>query len=231
MSFKLSPLILLAMSIVIPACSAPKDVNSNETIYSGSFAILDNQTREILLNCDVDQKEFNRLLVLPQDKFDQDFKGGWRAISYKTDCQNAAAEIIKAYILYSEPFPPKNISILRWHAGQTKASAGKYDEAISLFKGTYKSDNQHGEAWNLYVDSTIAFLQNDLSKLKKAHDSLASLSVTEAEKESRRKFLKDNPNITMPEGFVDKPSNLAPVESLLKCFGQPYFEAYGSCNK
>lgn len=114
--------------------------------------------------------------------------------------------------------------------GKKKASAGKYDEAISLFKGTYKSDHEHGEAWNLYVDSTIAFLRNDLSKLKQAHDSLSNLPVSEEKKESRRKFLKDNPNIAMPDGFVDQPSNLAPVEALVKCFGQPYSKAYGNCN-
>lgn len=231
MSTNLTSTMMLVSLLVLTACDHSESIGANQDEYSGAFAIIDSQSRKELLECGVDQNEFNRLLRLSQGKFDQDFKGGWRAIGYKENCNNAAAEMIKAYILYSEPFPSKRISILRWHAGQTKASAGNYLEAISLFKGTYKSDNEHGVAWNIYVDATIAFLQNDLAALTQAHDSLASLAVTEEEKESRRKFLEQNPNIKMPDGFVDQPDNLATVESLLECFGQPYSEAYGNCNK
>lgn len=120
MFHKLIALIILATLIVTPACGKLKSASKAQNNFSGTFAILDGQTREQLLNCDVTQQEFHRLLALPQDKFDQDFEGGWRAIGYKENCHNAAAEIIKAYILYSEPFPSKKISILRWHAGQKK---------------------------------------------------------------------------------------------------------------
>ena len=223
---------LFGSLFVLTACTQSADINSkNDEAFSGTFAVIDNAARDDLLRCGVDQDEFNRLLSLPEKKFDQDFEGGWRAISYKETCDNAAAEMIKAYILYSEPAPADNQNILRWHAGQTKAGAGHYDEAISLFKGTYEPDEDQGIAWNYYVDATLAFLQNDREGLALAHDNLAKVTVSEAEKAARRKFLRDNPKISMPEGFVDNPSNLEPVQSLLRCFGQPYSEAYGRCEK
>lgn len=234
-AFMTHPLISTALFgslCVLSACSQSSGISSKiDEVYSGTFAILDNLVRDDLLRCGVNQDEFNRLLSLPENKFDQDFEGGWRATTYKEACNNAAAEMIKAYILYSEPKPAKNQNILRWHAGQTKAAAGNYDEAISLFKGTYEPDQDRGIAWNLYVDATLAFLQNDREALTLTHDTLAKLTVSEEEKANRRKFLKDNPNITMSEGFVDNPNNLAPVKSLLRCFGQPYSVAYGRYEK
>ena len=221
--------ILAAASFTFIACNAASEPALAQAEYSGAFAVLQTDIRGELISCGVDQPEFDRLLNLSQNKFDQDFEGGWRTIGYKDKCQNAAAEVIISYMLYSEPYPPESMGILRWHAGQTKAGAGKYEEAIALFKGTYKSDDDHGTPWNYYVDATIAFLENDQPALQRAHDELAKLTVSEDEKASRRKFLKDNPKISMPDGFVDNPQNLTTVTKLLNCFGKPYREAYGRC--
>jgi len=98
-----------------------------------------------------------------------------------------------------------------------------------LFSGAYKPDPHKGRAWNLYADATIAFLQQDKAALQKAHDTLAALPVSEEEKASRRQFLKDNPNVTLPDGFIDAPQNLSPVRDFLNCFDRPYAEAYGQC--
>lgn len=81
--------------------------------------------------------------------------------------------------------------------------------------------------WNLYVDGTIAFLTQDRSGLEAATDSLAAIEVSESEKEERRRFLEDNPDITMRDGFVDEPAFLSVLAGLLNCFGQPYSAAYG----
>lgn len=205
-------------------------VNSSSAETSTStFIHLPQSTISEFERCGVDNVEFDRQLSLSQKDFDQDFTGGWRAIDYKDGCNNAAGELIKAYMLYSAPHPPKQMRILRWHAGQTKASAGQIGEAIALFAGSYNPDPERGTEWNLYVDATIAFLQKDKAALQHAHDTLAATTVSENTKEQRRKFLNDNPNITMPKGFVDEPLNLSPVRDLLNCFDRPYSEAYGKC--
>ena len=167
-------------------------------------------------------------MALPQDKFDQDFEGGWRKYGYIESCKNAAAELIKDYILYSEPYPSKSIGILRWHAGQMKASTGRYDEAIKLFRGTYHRPDDIQD-WNFYVDATIAFLSNDKDAISLAYNDLEKVEVSDDTKAMRQKFLDDNPNITMPAGFIDEPSNLSVIKKLLDCFGQPYSIAYSSC--
>jgi len=221
---------LASLILMLGGCQKEAIAENNQG-YTGAYSLLGLTLQPEMQKCGVDQGEFDRLLALPQEGFDQDFTGGWRAISNKDGCNNAAAEMIKAYILYSVPHPPNNLSILRWHAGQTKAGAGEYDEAAALFAGTYKPDTDPSPEWDLYVKATIAFLQNDLPALQIAHDTLAAFPVAEEVKSARRQFLKDNPNITMPDNFVDEPQNLSPVKNLLACFGKPYSEAYGNCEK
>lgn len=179
-----------------------------------------------LEQCGIDQKEFDRLMRLDLDAFDQDFEGGWRAISQKEDCATAAAEIIKAYLAYSYPQAPESIRILRWHAGQVLAGGGHYPQAIAFFRASY-NDPEKSQEWNLYVDASIAFLKNDREALQTAYETLAAFEVPEAIKQAKRKFLEDNPQITMPPGFVEQPQNLSVVAKLLSCFGRSYKDAYG----
>lgn len=214
------------------ACQSPVNETKTDDTGTGTYTVFSQSVRQDMENCGLDQGEFERLLSLPQKAFDQDFNGGWRAISYQDGCEDIAAEMIKAYILYSEPVPPTNIGILRWHTAQTKAGAGFYNEAIALMRGTYKKVEaplDNADQWNLYVDGSIAFLEGNKPALQAARDKLASAPVTESMKASRQKFLKDNPNITMPENFIDAPQNLAPLNSLLLCWGQSYSKAYGHC--
>lgn len=201
------------------------------TLFLASvLALLPEPAQDELTRCNVDAAALERYLALDYQAFDQDIPdGGWRGLSNQEGCGRAAAELIKAYILYSEGVPPESIRILRWHAGQVLAGAGDTAEAVAFFKGSYAPAPEDGEAdpWNLYVDATLAFLANDRPALQAAHDRLAALPVSEETKAARRTFLADNPNITMPDGFVDKPQNLAVVEGFLACFGKPYEEAYG----
>lgn len=187
-------------------------------------------TRVEFQKCDIDEDEFYRLMGLSYRDFDQDFKGGWRAIDYKDGCGPVAAHILKSYLTASKNRFTDHTSSVKWHAGQVLAGIGRYEEARTYFEQTYKSADSLGD-WNLYVDGTIAFIKRDKSALIAARDKLAKIPVPEALKNARRQFLKDNPNITMPKGFIDEPGNLSVLNQLITCFDKPYSEAYGKCGK
>ncbi len=179
--------------------------------------------------CGITSAEYDRLMKLTQKDFDQDLKGGgWRAFGNKEGCADATAELIKDYILYSEPYPSEDITMLRWHAGQMKANANKYEEAVLLFRGTYNRPDHSGE-WNYYVDATLGFLEGDKAKVEKAYQELSNFQIPPERKAAMKKYKEDNPDINFPENFGEQASNLNVVKSLLDCFGKSYAEAYGRC--
>lgn len=195
------------------------------------FALLPAEEQRALTDCGVDAPALEALLQLDQRAFDQDFSGGWRKVSSKPGCSIAAGHVIKAYILYAHPIVPSDLGILRWHAGQAYASGGDYDKALAFFAGTYNADaSDDDELWNLYVDATIAFLQGDADALNDAYTTLSAMTPSEEEKAARRKFLADNPTITMPDGFVDEPQNLSVVRCLKANLGKSYRDAYRARN-
>lgn len=84
--------------------------------------------------------------------------------------------------------------------------------------------------WQLYVKGSISFLKRDLNSLQLVRDQLAAIPVTEEEQEARRKFLRENPSIRMPDGFVESPQNLDVLDRLIECFDSNYEVAYqGDC--
>ncbi|NRA29899.1 MAG: hypothetical protein HRU11_06505 [Parvularculaceae bacterium] len=194
-----------------------------------AFSVLPEASQAELERCGVDKAALESYLALDYRAFDQDFSGGWRAVEQQQGCGRAAAELIKAYMLYSTPTPPESWGVLRWHAGQALANAGAEAEAIPFFQASYHRTAKTGEPdeWNLYVDATIAFLARDEEALLAAREALAAFPVPEEEKEARRKFLEDNPRISMPPGFVDEPSNLSVVDGFVACADKSYKEAYG----
>ncbi|MEM9233378.1 MAG: hypothetical protein AAGA69_03970 [Pseudomonadota bacterium] len=198
------------------------------------FDLLPEDQQARLEQCGVDTVELARLLELEYREFDQDYDGGWRAIAKQEGCELAAAKAIEAYIHFARPHGPGYSKILRWHAGQLYAYVQQTDQAIAFFRTTYddpEGSEFSGSEWNLYVDATLAFLRDDYDVLVTARDRLAEIPVSDELKESRRKFLKDNPTISMPEGFVDAPQNLNVVQRFVDCFGEPYRQAYSSCDK
>ena len=229
-------IVLIILTLLVNAFGNQSSVSVSDARFENDdsvFSLLSAQTKKELIDCGVDSIELGKLLVLSQKNFDQNFTdgaGGWRAIGGKKGCENAAGEVIKAYILYSSPSTPQNLNVLRWHAGQMKAFAGKYDEAIALFRGAHKSERKDPE-WNLYVDASIAFLNHDRKALVAARDALAAKTVSEKEKADFRKFLKDNPNIKMTAEVIDQPANLPTVNNLLRCFKRSYSYAYSQCKK
>lgn len=197
-------------------------------IMAGVFALLAPDVQAELQSCGVGAAELERQLELPYRAFDQDFTGGWRAVSAKPGCDRAAGELTAAYLQHVklESFQAR---IVRWHAGQTFADAGDLARALSFFQQAYDQDLDRGRAWNLYVDGTIAFVRADRAALDAATDALAAMPVSEEEIASRRQFLADNPNVTMPAGFLTEPQNLSVLQNFQRCWGKSYKEAYHFC--
>lgn len=156
--------------------------------------------------------DYQALLALDYQAFDQDMTGGWRALSQRPGCETVAADLIRVYRMNIE----SHISILYWHEAQLRANAGQSDQAIALMERSRKEEDGFG--WNLYVDASIAFLRGDRAALVAARERLAALPRPADFREQE-----------LPNGFrLTWPMNLAVVDALVRCFGRPYREAYGS---
>lgn len=159
--------------------------------------------------------DLKAMLALDRNAFDQDMNGGWRVLGKKDGCEIAAAELIRAWRHEKRD----HSSILYWHEGQLRAEAGQIDEAIALFKLTYKSfELDAGFGWNNYVDGTIAFLEGDRESLKKAiarEKSLPKPQFSMARADGK------------PAG-IPWPPNLKVLEAFERCWGKTYKEAYAS---
>jgi hypothetical protein len=178
--------------------------------------------------CGIDALELERLINLEQQDFDQDFDGGWRSYGGAEDCQIATGDLILAYLMYSPHVEADGLAILRWHAGQMFAAGGAYDRAIALFVA---AKDDEASAWNAYADATIAFLRGDRAATETARQALLAFAPTEAEQAARQRFLDENPNVRMPQGYVTDPVNLPVVDRLLECWGSAYWTAYrGDCD-
>ncbi|WP_306014942.1 hypothetical protein [Oceanicaulis sp. MMSF_3324] len=210
-------LIVITTALALMAQSAGEDV---------AYAQLSPEARDRLAACDVDAARFETLMALDHNAFDQDMRGGWRPVGQQDGCEHAAADLLVAYMNHSPHYNPSRPGVVGWHAGQMLAMAGQADQAIAYFE-TSRSETQ---AWNLYVDATIAFMRRDRAAAEAARAELATLRPSEAEMAARRQFLADNPRIRMPEGFVEQPDNLPVVDRLLLCWDHPYADAYsGAC--
>lgn len=159
--------------------------------------------------CQVDRAA---ILALSQEAFDQDLARGWRPLAQRPGCEGAAADLVRDYRASTE----SRIHILYWHEGQLRANIGEYPEAIRLMEQSRRLDDPFG--WNPYVDATIAFLHADLGALNAARARLATLPRPSAFREQ-----------VLANGYrLSWPPNLEVVDALVRCFGRPYREAYGS---
>jgi hypothetical protein len=159
------------------------------------------------------------LLAQPQDAFDQDMKGGWRQVAQREGCELAAADLLREY---REANPAARQSSLYWHEGQLRAGQGQTKKAVSLFLHSYHDGTD--DAWNLYVDATIAFLQDDLETLMAARRKLADMPPPPGYAAGVEVFRETYPDLEPPKW----PFNLDVIEALITCFGRPYNEAYGA---
>lgn len=235
--------VLLASVIVaLSACGKPQSPRANANASAGAgaagaeggvFASLAPDRQQRFLACEVDAGELQRLLRLSYQQFDQDFSGGWRAVSDRDGCADVAQQVIEQYILFTRLTSASALQTLRFHAAQEAANRGEYAVAVAFMNATMPTGEQLSEdetLWKLYVQGSIAFLQRDRQQLQAVRDQLAAMPVSEEEKAARRKFLADNPRVSMPEGFVDEPQNLAVLDRFLRCYEAGYAEAYaGDC--
>lgn len=154
------------------------------------------------------------LLALNEHDFDQDLQGGWRQLAYRPECRPAAADLLRDYRRAHRG----TSYVLSWHEGQVRAELGQTAAALRLFRAS-RIDGADPNGWNLYVDATVAFLEQDRAALQKARDTLAAIP----------KPADFDP--TGPDGQrinIPWPLNLNVVDGLLRCFGQPYAIAYSS---
>jgi hypothetical protein len=162
--------------------------------------------------CHLDLDRANATLALGLAAFDQDMSGGWRALAQQPGCEGVAADMLYAYRSNLE----SHLSILYWHEGQLRANIGQIPAAIRLMEQSRKADDRYG--WNPYVDATVAFLRGDRAALVAARAALAALPRPDG---FRDEVLANGLRVTWPQ-------NLAVVDGLVRCFGRPYREAYGS---
>ncbi|WP_338763588.1 hypothetical protein [Massilia sp. METH4] len=147
---------------------------------------------------------FDRAAMLAQDlaSFDQG-PDGWRKLERKPACVGVAADLIADYrSAHPELRQHFDAYLLYWHEGQVRAVVGQYAQAEPLFAKSRLPQEPMFQAWNLYVDGTLAFLRKDGDALRRARDGVASLA---------------------------QPLNLDVLDGLLRCLDKSYSEAYGPC--
>ena len=145
-------------------------------------------------------------LDLGFDAFDQEATAGWRALSLKPGCEEAAANMVRAYRMNAEAY----LTLLYWHEAQLRAAVGDYGAAIPLMAKSRGPADRDKFGWNPYVDATIAFLRSDKAALTKARKRLAGLPKPS--------------NLNAGRSW---PPNLGVVDGLIRCFGKTYKIAYG----
>ncbi|TWB75014.1 hypothetical protein FBZ87_104110 [Nitrospirillum amazonense] len=157
------------------------------------------------------------LLALDGQAFDQDLTGGWRPIAEKPGCLMAAADLLRDY---RAAHPQEPARILYWHEGQVRALAGD-TAALTLMEQSHDSrDTSRAQAWNAYVDATLAFLRHDRPALQAARDRLSHVPRPPLESDTTGDSMM----------MLSWPMNMGIVDGLLACFGKPYADAYGgSC--
>lgn len=148
--------------------------------------------------------------------FDQAKKSGWRQLAQEGRFKEAA-KLIDRYLKRNKSLDVSQVVNLLFHAGQLYALADSTDMALERFKKA-KYDpipdvepahmKAFFEEWNFYVGATIAFIKKDRMRLLDCRMRMANI-----------------PNISR------EMSNLDVVDSLIRNFDKPYFEAYGAQKK
>jgi len=138
---------------------------------------------------------------------------GWRQLALEGRFKEAA-ELIDRYLKRHKNLDVSQFANLHFHAGQLYAFADRNDVALERFqKAKYDPIPEVDpvqmkaffEEWNIYVEATIAFIKKDRIKLLECRTQMANI-----------------PNISR------EMSNLSVVDSLIRNFGKPYFEAFGA---
>lgn len=185
---------------------------------------------QAFIECGVMEAENARLMSLSQKDFDQDMEGGWRIVANQENCKSVAGYLIEDYIAFHDIEPGSGTYILYWHTGQMHAYAGDTPRAIDFMKLTYDNlpPKDASYEWSLYAKGTVAFLNKNREGLEDSITRLAKIPVDPEKVKAIKAFQAENPNVSFPEGFPEKPLNLIALEGFLACFDRPYSEAFGS---
>lgn len=168
---------------------------------------------------DICSYDRSAILALDERAFDQDLNGGWRTLARQEPCLEVAADLIRDY----RESHGLESTTLYWHEGQLRATHGATAEAIQLFEKSRDVSGADFWGWNIYVNATVAFLNQDKVALVNAREELARLPKPDDWQPPRD-----------PQGNLMDftwPPNLNVVDMLVACFGQEYKEAYGRCEK
>ena|SRR3990167_1369900 len=170
---------------------------------------------------------YNRELELARNAvaFDQTEGQGWRPL-YDANCFIEAAELLRdwqaqhgADFNLANPRDRSLSHVLIWHEAQMWAFGQRNDVALPIFERTYREvDGGSGQAWNLYVDGTLAFLRRDKLALEEAIAELAEIPTPPGWDKA---VGMDGRPISLPW-----PQNLDVLQGLLRCWTQPYSVAY-----
>lgn len=163
------------------------------------------------------------LLAMSPEAFDHGPGEGWDVLVRRAGCQLELADLFAAYRRQAKASGHPQLA---WHEAQLRAYEGQRDPASALMRLTYKPAGADPEGWNLYVDATIAFLDDDLPALRRARARLAALPLP--------------PGTTLRDGRVEMrsaqglqhvawPPRLKTVDDLIRCMYQPYALASESC--
>jgi hypothetical protein len=161
------------------------------------------------------------LLALPFDQFDQDLAAGWRALQNK-GCLAAAAEVLRRYRDEHRPLSRGQRSSLAWHEGQVLALMGSSKAAIPLLLAGVPTQDALGFAD--YASGTVAFLERDKSKLIAARARLAAMPKP-ADWADKITLMAGGKRMSF---LTPWPPSLNVLDGLIRCFDQPYKQAY-SC--
>ncbi len=160
------------------------------------------------------------MLALPAEKFDQDFKGGWRPLADKVECRPQAAQLLADYRSANwAKLKPGELHINYWHEGQVRALTGQTREAAPLLLAGVDPDGDDIDFTD-YALGTVAFLKHDRAALLSARARLAAIPKPAWFDGS----LKEAKAVL---GYTPAwPVNLDVLDGLITCFDKPYAKAY-----
>lgn len=158
------------------------------------------------------------MMNLDVDTFNSTPGQGWRTIGDTPGCEGAAADLLALY--RTQKIDEQRYGLMH-HEAQMRAAAGQYPAAIALIEEVRAGETETDMV--AYRDAELAFLRGDRPALLEARERLANLPKPDWFEDSVANFRQRYPDSPPPTW----PVNLETVDALVRCFGQPYRDAYG----